>query len=448
MHTHKILVAAVLAAVICGAHATRPDAQSVTTAFVGVSVIPMDKEAVVADQTVVVHDGRIESIAPAAKAQVPAGAARVDGKGKFLMPGLAEMHAHIPGGNAPDSAVERTLFLYAANGITTIRGMLGDPRHLTYRARAARGEIVSPLIYTSGPSFNGKSASTREMAVEAVIAQKKAGYDLLKIHPGVPRDVFDALAAKADELKIPFAGHVPAAVGLMRALEAKFASIDHLDGFVEALTKDPSAPSAFFGTNLMNDVDESKFPGLVSAAKAAGVWQVPTQVLLDNLLNDMSIEELARRPEIEYMPPETIKNWIGQKEKFLQISQAERAKLLGLRRRFIKALFDAGVPFALGSDAPQFWNVPGFSAHRELRSMVDAGLTPYQALRTGTANVGVYFKTESTTGTLAAGKRADLLLLDANPLQNIDNSLKIAGVMVNGRWLSKAEIDKRLAEGS
>ena len=148
------------------------------------------------------------------------------------------------------------------------------------------------------------------------------------------------------------------------------------------------------------------------------------------------------------MPPETIKNWIGQKEKFLQISQAERAKLLGLRRRFIKALFDAGVPFALGSDAPQFWNVPGFSAHRELRSMVDAGLTPYQALRTGTANVGLYFKTEATTGTLAAGKRADLLLLDANPLQNIDNSLKVAGVMVNGRWLSKAEIDKRLADGS
>ena len=198
----------------------------------------------------------------------------------------------------------------------------------------------------------------------------------------------------------------------------------------------------------MNAVDESKFPGLVSAAKAAGVWQVPTQVLLDNLLNDVSVDDLAARPEMKYMPPETIKNWIGTKQKFLQTSQAERAKLLGLRRRFIKALHDAGVPFALGSDAPQFWNVPGFSAHRELRSMVDAGLTPYQALRTGTANVGVYLKTESTTGTVATGKRADLVLLDANPLQNIDNSWKIAGVMVNGRWLSKADIDKRLADGS
>jgi imidazolonepropionase-like amidohydrolase len=448
MNTHKIFVAFVLAGVVCVGQARQPGAQTAATAFVGVSVIPMDKDAVLADQTVVVQDAKIVSVAPSAKAQIPAGAVRVDGKGKFLMPGLAEMHAHIPGGNAQDSAVERTLFLYAASGVTTIRGMLGDPRHLVYRERAAKREIVSPLIYTSGPSFNGKTASTREMAVDAVIAQKKAGYDLLKIHPGVPRDVFDALAAKADELEIPFAGHVPAAVGLERALDAKYASIDHLDGYVEAMAKNPATPSQFFGTNLMNDIDESKFAGLVSASKAAGVWQVPTQVLMDNLLNDVPTDELAARPEMKYVPAETIKNWITQKQNFQKIPQAERAKLLGLRRRLIKALHDAGVPFALGSDAPQFWNVPGFSTHRELKSIVDAGLTPYQALRTGTANVGVYFKTESTTGTIAAGKRADLLLLDANPLQNIDNSWRVAGVMVNGRWMSKAEIDKRLAEGS
>jgi imidazolonepropionase-like amidohydrolase len=365
------------------------------------------------------------------------------------MPGLAEMHAHIPGGTATDEAVQRTLFLYVANGVTTIRGMLGDPRHLVYRERAARGEIVSPLIYTSGPSFNAKTAATIPMAVDAVIAQKKAGYDLLKIHPGVPRDVFDALAAKANELKIPFAGHVPAAVGLMRALEANYASIDHLDGYVEALTPNPSGDSQFFGTNLMGVVDESKVAALVAVSKNAGVWQVPTQVLMDNLLNDIPTATLVARPEMKYViPQESIKNWIAQRDKFQTIPQADRARLLGLRRRFIKALHDAGVQFALGSDAPQFWNVPGFSAHRELRSLVDAGLTPYQALRTGTRNAGWYFGTESTTGTVAAGKRADLILVDANPLVNIDNSTRIAGVMVNGRWLSKAEIDKRLADGS
>jgi imidazolonepropionase-like amidohydrolase len=447
--TQRVLLSTGAAVAALTMLAAQPAGQAPSTAFVDVSVLTMESDAVVAGQTVFVSDGKIASVVPAAKAQIPAGAVRVDGRGKFLMPGLAEMHAHIPGGSASDRAVERTLFLYAANGVTTIRGMLGDPRHLAYRERAAKGEIVSPLIYTSGPSFNAKTAATIPMAVEAVIAQKKAGYDLLKIHPGVPRDVFDALAAKAHELRIPFAGHVPAAVGLMRALDAGYASIDHLDGYVEALTPNPSGESQFFGTNLMSVVDESKVPSLVAASKAAGVWQVPTQVLMDNLLNDLPTSALVARPEMKYViPPESIKNWIAQREKFQQIPQAERAKLLVLRRRLIKALHDAGVPFALGSDAPQMWNVPGFSVHRELRSLVEAGLTPYHALRTGTRNVATYFKTEATTGTIAAGKRADLVLLDANPLVNIDNSSRIAGVMVNGRWLPRGAIDKRLSEGS
>ena len=129
----------------------------------------------------------------------------------------------------------------------------------------------------------------------------------------------------------------------------------------------------------MNEVDESKLPALVSATKAAGVWQVPTQVLMDNLLNDVPTE-LAERPEMKYVPPETLKNWIAQKQTFQKFRRPIVRSSSVLRRRLIKALHDAGVPFALGSDAPQFWNVPGFSAHRELRSLVDAGLTPYQAL--------------------------------------------------------------------
>jgi imidazolonepropionase-like amidohydrolase len=447
MKTTKLLVGASLAVLLPlnGLNQdARPAAQTAVTVFVGAHVIPMDKETVARDQTVIVRDGRIDWVGPMGKAQIPAGAVRVDAAGKFLMPALAEMHAHIPGGQAPDAAVERTLFLYVASGVTTIRGMLGDPRHLVYRERAAKGEVVSPRIYTSGPSFNGKTASNKDVAVEAVIAQKKAGYDLLKIHPGVPRDAFDALAAKADELKIPFAGHVPAAVGLQRALEAKYRSIDHLDGYVEALTKNPAAQSDFFGINLMADVDESKIPSLATATKAAGVWQVPTQVLLDNLMSNEPPNTMAARPELKYAnPPGVVQKWVAIKEGYLaKYPQADREKFLTIRRKIIKALHDAGVPFALGSDAPQFWNVPGFSIHRELQSVVAAGLTPYQALKTGTVNVGVYFGTD--TGTVAAGKRADLMLLDANPLEDIRNSSKIAGVVVNGRWIPRAEIDKML----
>jgi imidazolonepropionase-like amidohydrolase len=445
---HSLLLVTVAAAALLNTSlANQPRAQSGATAFVGVNVVPMDKEAVLADQTVVVADGRIASIAPMATAQVPAGAIRVDGKGKYLMPGLGELHAHIPGGKSPDADIERTLFLYVANGVTTIRGMLGDPRHLVYRERVAKGEVVGPRIYTSGPSFNGNSARTPDAAAAMVVEQRKAGYDLLKIHPGVPRPSFDAMAAKADELRMPFAGHVPEAVGLVHALEAKYRSIDHLDGYVEALVPNASG-SELFGINLVDRVDESRIPALVKATRAAGTWQVPTEILLVNWLNDEDPRAMAKWPEMTYVAPQILAEWIADKQGIAaKYPQANRQKLLALRRRIIKALHDGGVPFALGSDAPQTWNVPGFSAHRELGAMVAAGLTPYQALRSATANVGVYFGTQATVGTVAVGRRADLVLLDANPLTSIANSSRIAGVMLNGRWLSKADIEARLASG-
>jgi imidazolonepropionase-like amidohydrolase len=447
-HPVSVFVTVAIAAVLVHASGSKPpSAQAASTAFIGVTVLPMDKDGAIADQTVVVADGKIASMGPAGKAQVPAGAVKVDGKGKFLMPGLGELHAHIPGGQAPDADVERTLFLYVANGVTTIRGMLGHPRHLVYRERVAKGEVLGPRIYTSGPSFNGNTAKTPDAASAMVVDQQKAGYDLLKIHPGVPRDAFDAMAAKADELKIPFAGHVPEAVGLTRALEAKYRSIDHLDGYVEALVPN-AAGSQTFGVNLVAKADDSRIPALVKATRAAGTWQVPTEILLANWLYDEDPQVMAKWPEMKYVPPQTLTNWITQKQGFAaKYPQADRQKLLALRRTIIKALHDGGVPFALGSDAPQTWNVPGFSAHRELGALVAAGLTPYQALKSGTANVGVYFGTQASVGTIASGKRADLILLDANPLTDIANSSRIAGVMVNGRWLSKADIDARLAEG-
>ncbi|HXW08327.1 MAG TPA: amidohydrolase family protein [Vicinamibacterales bacterium] len=441
-----------LAAVAAIAAGANPYGQGAsTTAFVGVNVIPMTMETVLTGQTVIVRDGRVVAVGPAASTQVPADATRVDGSGKYLMPAIAEMHAHIPGAPPaspfPAALAERTLLLYAARGIGTIRGMLGHPEHLKYRERVEKGELISPRIYTSGPSFNGNSVPTVAAAVKAVEMQKEAGYDLLKIHPGVKRDVFDALAAKAHELKIPFAGHVPLDVGLHRALEARYRCIDHVDGYIEALSDKPMT-SEFFGINLVNSLDESKIPELVKATKAAGTWIVATQVLFDNLVGPDSPEEMAKWPEMQYAEPAgVVQKWIAQKQNMAKYPAADRQKFLAVRRRIIKALHDGGVPFALGSDAPQWWNVPGFSTHRELQSMVKAGLTPYQALRSGTVNIGTYFGTPDV-GAVAAGQRADLVLLDANPLQEVANSLRIAGVMLNGRWLPAAELEKRLRQGS
>lgn len=446
------LTLAGLCTLACPTDPPRPDPSQAVTAFVDVTVIPMDRERRLPGQTVVVRGDRIVALGPVARVEVPDGATRVEGKGKFLIPGLAEMHAHIPGGQASDSAVERTLFLYVAGGLTTIRGMLGHPRHLELRARAASGELLSPTIYAAGPSLNGNSLPDPAAARRAATEQKEAGYDLLKIHPGVSREAFDTLVTVARAVGIPYAGHVPTEVGVARAIEARYASIEHLDGYVEAMVRE-GAPvgadeSAFFGLNLGEHLDESKLPALVAATRKAGVWNVPTQVLLENLVLAGSSAELARRPEMRYVTPETRAQWAEVKESMLQEtgSTPESARrTIAMRRKLIKALHAAGAGLLLGSDAPQIYNVPGFSTHRELESLVAAGLTPYQALETGTRNIAKYFGTERETGTVEQGKRADLILLEADPLADIRNTTKRAGVMVRGRWLPQAEIERRLA---
>jgi hypothetical protein len=429
-----------------------PAADSVT-AFIDVTVVPMDRERTVPNQTVLVRGDRIVEVGPTGQVKVPSGGARIDGKGKFLIPGLAEMHAHIPGGQAPDSIVERVLFLYVSGGITTVRGMLGHPRHLELRARAARGELLSPTIYTSGPSFNGNTVPTTEAAATLVRQQKEAGYDFLKIHPGIKRDVFDTLDATADRVGIQFSGHVPEEVGLDRALQVRYASIDHLDGYVEAMLRDNATltpdQSAFFGLNFGDQLDQSKLSAMVEATRKAGVWNVPTEILLENLVLVETAEELAARPEMRYVSAETRGQWAETKNGLLEgtgASAASARKVIEVRRKLIKALHSAGAGLLLGSDAPQVYNVPGFSTHRELESLVASGLSPYQALETGTRNVAVFLGTLRETGTVERGKRADLVLLDANPLADIRNTTKRAGVMVRGRWLPKSEIDARLEQ--
>jgi imidazolonepropionase-like amidohydrolase len=431
------LIALVLALPACADSAPEVNHASRDTiqAFVNVDVVPMDSERVLAGQTVVIEDGRIVSVSPTAATQLPADAVQIDGTGKFLMPGLAEMHGHIPPPEAPPHHVESVLFLYVANGITTVRGMLGYPGQLELKARAARGEIVAPNLYLAGPSFSGQSVDSPEQADQRVRAQAEEGWDLVKVHPGLTREEYDAMALAARETGMRFGGHVPEAVGLGHAIEMGQETFDHIDGYEAEL-------NTFEGP-----LDETYLAEIVELSRAAGVWVVPTLILWETLYGTADIDSLRSLHELRYAPPAQVEQWISIHEQRLaepDFDPGESRRLIGARMRILEALHDGGVRILMGTDAPQQFSVPGFSLHREMRRMTQAGMSPYEVLVSGTRNVGAYFADQDDFGTVAVGQRADLVLLGANPLEDVGNVNTIEGVMVAGRWLARAEIDRRL----
>lgn len=439
-----------------GLWAQNPPADTISTglfAITHVSVIPMQGQELLPDHTVIVNKGNIVAVGPAEKTNIPKGAQVIDGKGRFLIPGLAEMHAHIPvpeEGN--DELVRETMFLYLANGVTTIRGMLGDPYHLQLKREVARGQILGPRIYTASPSLNGQTVQNIDQARDKVAKYKTEGYDFLKIHPGLSLEVFDEIALQAKRLKIPFAGHVPALVGINHALDAGYASVDHLDGYIEGLapriTKANIDAAGFFGFNFTDEVDTDRIPPLAAKTKAKRVWVVATQSLLERTLSPRSVDEMLNEPEMKYISPATRYQWRLGKQ---QLTEAEGyspdkyKRYIALRQKILRGLNRSKVGLLLGSDSPQIMNVPGFSIHREMRALADAGLPAYEIIKSGTFNPAIFFNGEDQYGTIRTGLNADLVLLDANPLENVDNAQRIAGVMVRGNWLPKSYIDAQLA---
>jgi imidazolonepropionase-like amidohydrolase len=394
-----------------------------STAFVNVSVIPMDREQVLTGQTVVVRGSTIAEVGPAAEVKVPAGATRVDGQGKFLLPGLADMHMHFfspqDGDQSSDWYVEPRLFCYVANGVTTIRAMALGPAAAEQLKKAGKGELPGPRVHTAGTINRHADASSQQLST-----LKNAGFDFAMITSRMRNPaILDSLAAGARAAGIRLAGDVPAG-GLDRALKAPYGSIEQLQGYIEQLIL--TEPEQYQLSTLEIDsliratagkprVDTAKMRALVAATKQAGVWNVPLQAAAERM----------------------IELWSGSET-------AKTSLALSIRRNLIKALHAAGAGLLLGTDAPAWGGDYGFSVHQELQAFVAAGLTPYQALETSTRNVAAFLGTLDSAGTIAAGKRADLVLLSANPLEDIRHTVMPAGVMVNGRWLPKAKLDAQL----
>lgn len=414
-----------------------------------VNLVPMDKEGVVAAQDVLVRDGKITAIGRTGSLSNTNGAFVVDGSGKYLMPGLAEMHAHVPPeDNMP--AIQETGMLFALKGITTIRGMLGHPRHIEYREKINSGEIIGPRFITSGPSLSGGSVKTPDEASAMVRAEKQAGYDFLKLHPGLTPETFAAIVKTAKEVNIPFAGHVAYKVGVWRAIDAGYATIDHMDWFIESLVPGidtiPETNVGFFGLYLADKIDESRIPKLISGLKSKNIWVVPTECLPRRWSSTVSADQLNNSPEMIYMSQKTRENWVNAKKNIQQspkYSAEISAKQIAIRQKLLREMHKNDVGILLGSDAPQVFDVPGFSAHQELEYYVEAGLTPYQALVTGTVNVG-RFLNRSDVGTIKIGSTADLILLNSNPLKDIKATQDIKGVMLSGKWMSENYISQEL----
>jgi imidazolonepropionase-like amidohydrolase len=418
--------------------------------FVDVNVIPMSSEKVLEHQVVVVKNGKIENIGELDKVIYGKDALVIDAKGKYLMPGLAEMHAHVPPVDDLEPMKE-VLLLFVANGVTTIRGMLGHPRHLELRSKLNSGEIMGPHFYTTGPSFNGMSVTSPAAGAEMVKKQKEAGYDYLKLHPGLSREKFDAIAAAAKEVKIPFVGHVSFGVGVWRATEAGYSTIDHLDGFVEGLVpgieKMVEQQAGLFGMFVADKADTTQIPKLMNALKSNNVWVVPTQSLAERWFHpDFVPESFRNDPDAVYIKKEVVEQWIASHENLMKNPSYDAQKVrdfIELRRRLILECQQNGVGLLLGCDAPQVYNVPGFSTHNELEYLVGAGLTPYEALQTGTVNVAKYLGKDSE-GVLKKGAISNMVLVDGNPLTDIAQTKNISGVMLGTKWLSREYLEMEL----
>ncbi len=313
----------------------------------------------------------------------------------------------------------------------------------------AKGEVLGPRLLVAGPSFHGKSVQGPEAARQRVREQKAAGFDLLKTHGGLGRETYDAMMAEAKAQGLRVSGHVTPDVGLAHALESG-QQVEHLDGWLSALLPpgDPAVVDQIDFSDALERMDAGRIPALAEATRKAGVWSSPTLDLFELLASADRLDTLKARPELRYAPPAAIEAWTKalSDPELAGAPAARRQHFVELRRRVVRGLHEAGAGLLVGSDSPQFFMVTGFAVHREMEAMAAAGLPPRAVLEAATHGAAEYLGEAAEWGSVAPGRRADLLLLDADPLQDVRHTRELSGVVLRGKWLPRAELDAMLAE--
>lgn len=444
------------------------------TAFTQVNLVPMTAEIVLKNQTVLIEGSRIIAIGPADEISIPPDAVIIDGEGAYLMPGLADMHMHTNQDWDTDAWPVSPLVLYLANGVTTIRDFGPNGKDLTYvlewREQIKAGTRIGPTIYATGKILFASPLSDPQGLVRET---HDLGFDFLKLYSYLsPQDAREALTT-AKELELYSAGHIPYAIGLENILAAGMDEIAHVEellfAFIEYDRTQQLTPeewlsylinSAMGQFDLASGFNEDEFAiqhadtiqQIIEQLNAYGA-AIDTTLAVDDVIQQkvFKLDAFLARPESDYLPAADIDLLRSGKEKHqLQFSELKNLAVYkyGIDQWLLRELHHAGILLLLGTDSGIMAIVPGFSIHEELRILVENGFSPYEALLTGTVNasevvnrmIGV-----NDFGTIEIGKRADLLLMDTNPLDDVGALTDLRGVMTAGRWFSEEELDQMIA---
>lgn len=435
----RLLYALLLLVAMCddaptGSRTPRPS-EDVTgkIAFTNVNVVSVDDGRVLNNHTVYVENGFIRQVGPASAVVVPDSAFVIDAKGLYLMPGLADCHTHI--------YYETDLLPFIANGVTAVLNMGSPPSVLSFREKIGNGELIGPHIYASafvdGAGRNGWIIKTPEEVHENVAQIASMKWDFIKVYSSLKKDVFVELVSEAEKYDLNVIGHGVRDAGLAFSVNNGQVMIAHAEEFIYTI--------------FNNSLDESKIPEAVQVIQNSGAYVTPNLSAFEAIANQSgspaTFDQLMAQPHMQYVGDQWINQWRNS-NRFIN-STLNLKPHYAFLQKLTRQLHAAGVPLLLGTDAPFVPTVaPGFSIHDDLRTLVDAGLSPVDAIRTGTITADNFFKQYSTnykpSGQVKVDYRADLVLLSRNPLDQISNTKSIEGVMVNGRWLSSARLNELL----